>query len=88
MGRLLRPVHAGRAAFQFFTPEELFPVVYRRGRTAHVQVTSRRSAAIRQAPYGVVVITPDREYLLVTEFFTGAAEIGTAQIGAADVDDG
>ena len=168
------------AAFRFFTPDDVFGISYRRGRTAHVPVTGRRGAAIRQgvrdqlgldlleikpvglassagstpvrltvagdpvqylfaklyprghvradrwyklwrtilygaledehpvssvkqltqyedylmrllrdagvrtaAPYGIVEITPDREYLLVTEFFTGAAEIG-----AADVDDG
>ena len=168
------------AAFRFFTPNEVFPVTYRRGRTAHVDVTGRRGAAIRQAvqdqlgltvlevrlvglassagstplrltvegdpdqylfaklytrghvradrwyklwrtirygsledehpftsvrqltqyedyalrllrdsgvrtavPYGIVEITPEREYMLVTEFFTGAVEIGEA-----DVDDG
>ena len=37
------------AAFRFFTPNEVFPVVYRRGRTAHVDVTGRRGEAIRQA---------------------------------------
>ena len=26
-------------AFRFFTPNEVFPVAYRRGRTAHVDVT-------------------------------------------------
>ena len=36
-------------AFRFFTPNEMFPVAYRRGRTAHVDVTGRRGAAIRQA---------------------------------------
>jgi len=168
------------AAFRFFTPDEVFPVVYRRGRTAHVDVTGTRSMAIRQAvhdqlgltvlditpvglessagstplrltiqgdpdeylfgklytrghvradrwyklwrtilygsledehpfhsvrqltqyedyvlrllrdagvrsaaPYGIVEITPEREYLLVTEFFAGAVELGHA-----DVDDG
>jgi membrane-associated phospholipid phosphatase len=165
------------AAFRCFTPNEVFPVVYRRGRTAHVDVTGRRGEAIRQAvrdqlglnvleikpvglessagstplrlrveggldeflfaklytkghvradrwyklwrsilygsledesafktvrrlvtyedyalrllhdigvrtarPYGVVEITPEREYLLVTEFFAGAAEIGEAEV--------
>ena len=34
-------------------------------------------------PYGIVEITPEREYMLVTEFFAGAVEIGEA-----DVDDG
>ena len=36
-------------AFRFLTPNEVFPVAYRRGRTAHVDVTGRRAAAIRQA---------------------------------------
>src|SRR6266487_1551739 len=36
-------------AFRFFTPNEVFPVAYRRGRTAHVDVTGRRVEAIRQA---------------------------------------
>jgi membrane-associated phospholipid phosphatase len=173
------------ATFRFFTPDELFPVVYRRGRTAHVQVTGRRGEAIRQAvhdqlgltilaikpvglassagstplrltvegdpdqylfaklytlghvradrwyklwrtllygaledehpfssvkqltqyedyalrllrdagvrtaaPYGIVEITPDREYLLVTEFFTGAAEVGSADVDDAVIDQG
>jgi membrane-associated phospholipid phosphatase len=41
-----------------------------------------RDAGVRTAePYGIVEITPEREYLLVTEFFTGA------ELGAADVDD-
>jgi tRNA A-37 threonylcarbamoyl transferase component Bud32 len=34
-------------------------------------------------PYGFVELTPDREYLLVTEFFAGAVELSDA-----DVDDG
>ena len=37
------------AAFRYFTPDEVFPVVYRRGRTAHVDVTGSRAAAIRRA---------------------------------------
>ena len=173
------------AAFRFFTPDETFGVAYRRGRTAHVQVTGRRGAAIRQAvhhqlgltvleirpvglassagsmpvrltvagdpdqylfgklytrahvrsdrwyklwrtirygsledehpfssvlqltqyedyalrlvreagvrtaaPYGIVEITPEREYLLVTEFFAGAAEISAADIDDPIIDQG
>jgi membrane-associated phospholipid phosphatase len=173
------------AAFRFFTPNEVFPVVYRRGRAAHVDVTGRRGAAIRQAvqdqlgltvleirlvglassagstplrltvegdpdqylfaklytrghvradrwyklwrtilygaledehpfssvrqltqyedyvlrllrdsgvrtavPHGVVEITPEREYLLVTEFFTGAVEIGEAEVDDNIIDQG
>ena len=37
------------AAFRYFTPNEVFPVVYRRGRTAHVDVGGRRGDAIRLA---------------------------------------
>jgi membrane-associated phospholipid phosphatase len=172
-------------AFRFFTPNEVFPVVYRRGRAAHVDVTGRRGEAIRQAmrdqlglvvaqikpvglassagsmplrlaveggperfvfaklytkghvradrwyklwrtilygsledevpfksvrrlvtyedyvlrllddigvrtarPHGIVEITPEREYLLVTEFFAGAVEIGEAEVGDAIIDQG
>jgi tRNA A-37 threonylcarbamoyl transferase component Bud32 len=34
------------------------------------------------APYGFVELTPDREYLLVTEFFDGATELGEAEVDA------
>jgi tRNA A-37 threonylcarbamoyl transferase component Bud32 len=173
------------AAFRFFTPNEVFPVVYRRGRTAHVDVTGRRGEAIRQAtrdqlgltvtgikpvglessagstplrlkvdsdpdqyvfgklytkghvradrwyklwrtilygaledespfktvrrlvtyedyalrllqdigvrtarPYGIVEITPEREYMLVTEFFHGAVEIGESHVDDGLIDQG
>lgn len=36
-------------AFRFFTPSELFPVTYRRGRTAHLDVGGPRGEAIRKA---------------------------------------
>jgi tRNA A-37 threonylcarbamoyl transferase component Bud32 len=36
-------------------------------------------------PYGIVEITPEREYLLVAEFLAGAAEIGEPEV---EVDDG
>jgi membrane-associated phospholipid phosphatase/tRNA A-37 threonylcarbamoyl transferase component Bud32 len=172
-------------AFRFFTPNEVFPVAYRRGRAAHVDVTGRRGAAIRQAlrdqlgldvaeikpvglassagstplrleveggperflfaklytkghvradrwyklwrtilygsledevpfksvrrlvtyedyvlrllddigvrtarPYGIVEITPEREYLLVTEFFAGAVEISDADVDDSIIDQG
>jgi hypothetical protein len=46
-------------------------------------------AGVRTArPYGIVEITPEREYLLVTEFFTGAAEIGQAEVDDAIIDQG
>ena len=172
-------------AFRFFTPNEVFPVAYRRGRTAHVDVTGRRGEAIRQAvrdqlgltvieikpvglessagstplrlrveggpdeflfaklytkghvradrwyklwrtilygsledespfktvrrlvtyedyalrllqdigvrtarPYGIVEITPEREYMLVTEFHAGAVEIGEADVDDEVIDQG
>jgi tRNA A-37 threonylcarbamoyl transferase component Bud32 len=173
------------SAFRFFTPNEVFPVAYRRGNTAHVDVTGARGEAIRQAtrdqlgltvteitpvglessagstplrlrvegapqeylfaklytkghvradrwykiwrtilygsledehpfqtvrrlaeyedyalrllqdagiavprPYGIVEITPEREYLLVTEFFDGAVEIGGADLDDQLIDQG
>jgi membrane-associated phospholipid phosphatase/tRNA A-37 threonylcarbamoyl transferase component Bud32 len=39
-------------------------------------------------PLGIVEITPEREYLLVTEFFDGAREIGDADIDDAVIDQG
>jgi tRNA A-37 threonylcarbamoyl transferase component Bud32/membrane-associated phospholipid phosphatase len=39
-------------------------------------------------PYGFVELTPDREYLLVTEFFEGARELGEATVDEAVIDDG
>ena len=172
-------------AFRFFTPNEVFPVAYRRGKTAHVDVTGRRGEAIRTAvrdqlgltvteikpvglessagstplrlrvegapdefvfaklytkghvrsdrwyklwrtilygsledespfktvrrlvtyedyalrllqdigvrtarPYGIVEITPEREYMLVTEFHAGAVEIGEADVDDTVIDQG
>jgi tRNA A-37 threonylcarbamoyl transferase component Bud32 len=39
-------------------------------------------------PYGVVELTPEREYLLVTEFFDGATELGDAEVIDQVIDDG
>jgi tRNA A-37 threonylcarbamoyl transferase component Bud32/membrane-associated phospholipid phosphatase len=39
-------------------------------------------------PYGVVELTPEREYLLVTEFFDGATELGEAEVDDQVIDDG
>jgi tRNA A-37 threonylcarbamoyl transferase component Bud32 len=36
-------------AFRWFTPNDVFPVTYRRGKTAHLDVTGRRADAIRVA---------------------------------------
>jgi tRNA A-37 threonylcarbamoyl transferase component Bud32 len=172
-------------AFRWFTPNELFPVAYRRGRSAHLDVTGARGVAIRRGledqldlaveevkpfglagsagstplritlkgdpptqlfgklyarshlradrwyklgrellygrledekpfntvrrlvqqedyalrlcrdaglpspkPYGFVELTPEREYLLVTEFFDGAVELGEAEVDDQVIDDG
>jgi tRNA A-37 threonylcarbamoyl transferase component Bud32/membrane-associated phospholipid phosphatase len=172
-------------AYRWFTPNEVFPVSYRRGRTAHLDVGGERGQAIRRAladqlgleiedvkpfglagsagstplritvagdpptilfgklyarshlrsdrwyklgrellygrledekpfhtvrrlvqqedyalhklhqvglptprPYGFVELTPDREYLLVFEFFDGAVELGEAEIDEGVIDDG
>ena len=48
-----------------------------------------REAGVRTArPYGIVEITPEREYLLVTEFFKDAVEIGQAEVDDAIIDQG
>jgi serine/threonine-protein kinase RIO1 len=39
-------------------------------------------------PYGIVELTPEREYLLVMEFFDGAREIGEAEIDDDVIDQG
>jgi tRNA A-37 threonylcarbamoyl transferase component Bud32 len=172
-------------AFRYFTPDDIFPVVYRRGKTAHVDVGGRRGEALRSAiqdqigltvldvkpfglegsggstplrirvagdpdvylfgklytmthvrsdrwyklgrallygrledetrfqsvlrlveyedyalrllrdsgittaePVGIVELTPEREYLLLTEFFDGATEIGDATVDDAIIDQG
>jgi len=169
-------------AFRVFVPQELFPLVYRRGRAAHLTIDERRLHAIRAAlqdqlgmtarevapfnlaesfgstplrivlddgtvvfgklyaashmradrwyklgrtlrygrlederpfstvrrlvqqedymarvmrdaglpvaaPYGFVELTPEREYLLVTEFIADARESGDAEITDATIDD-
>jgi tRNA A-37 threonylcarbamoyl transferase component Bud32/membrane-associated phospholipid phosphatase len=40
------------------------------------------------APFGFVELTPEREYLLVSEFFDGAVELGDAQVDDQVIDDG
>ena len=172
-------------AFRFFTPNEVFPVTYHKGKTAHLDVTGARGDAIREAlrdqlgltvldlkpvglagsggstplrlrvagdpdeylfgklyamshvradrwykmgrtvlygrledeapfqsvrrlveyedyalrlvrdagihtaaAYGIVEMTPEREYLLVTEFFNGAKEIGDVDVDESLIDQG
>ena len=40
------------------------------------------------APYGIVEITPEREYLIVMEFFDGAVEISEAEVDDEIIDEG
>jgi membrane-associated phospholipid phosphatase/tRNA A-37 threonylcarbamoyl transferase component Bud32 len=40
------------------------------------------------APFGFVELTPEREYLLVAEFFDGATELGEAEVDEQVIDDG
>ena len=40
------------------------------------------------APHGFVEITPEREYLVVMEFFDGARELGGAPVGESEIDSG
>ena len=173
------------AAFRLFTPNDVFPVTYHRGRKAHLDVTGERGLAIKRAlkdqlglmakdiqpfglegsggstplritvegdpdsfvfcklyasthlrsdrwyklgrtmlygrledesafntvrrlvqyedyllrllyeadlpvpkPYGIVEITPEREYLLVTQFFDGAKEVGESEVDDSLIDQG
>ncbi len=47
-----------------------------------------RSAGIPTAePYGFAEITPEREYVIVTEFFEGAREISSIDVDEAIIDD-
>ena len=39
-------------------------------------------------PYGLVEITPEREYVIVMEFIKDAHEVGTEPIGEREIDDG
>jgi membrane-associated phospholipid phosphatase/tRNA A-37 threonylcarbamoyl transferase component Bud32 len=39
-------------------------------------------------PYGIVEITPEREYMIVMEFFDGAVEIGDSEIDDGVIDQG
>ncbi|HEX5950721.1 MAG TPA: RIO1 family regulatory kinase/ATPase [Actinomycetota bacterium] len=39
-------------------------------------------------PYGIVEITPEREYMIVMEFFDGAVELGEADVDERVIDEG
>jgi membrane-associated phospholipid phosphatase/tRNA A-37 threonylcarbamoyl transferase component Bud32 len=48
----------------------------------------QRAGLPSPTPYGFVELTPEREYLLVTEFFDGATELGEAEVTEQVIDDG
>jgi membrane-associated phospholipid phosphatase/tRNA A-37 threonylcarbamoyl transferase component Bud32 len=48
----------------------------------------QRAGLPSPAPFGFVELTPEREYLLVTEFFDGAVELGEAEVDDGVIDDG
>src|SRR3954471_9878611 len=48
----------------------------------------QRAGLPSPAPCGFVELTPEREYLLVTEFFDGAVELGEAPVDDRVIDDG
>ena len=48
----------------------------------------RDAGVATAAPLGIVELTPEREYMLVTEFMDGAVEIGDAEIDDQIIDEG
>jgi tRNA A-37 threonylcarbamoyl transferase component Bud32 len=48
----------------------------------------QRAGVPSPEPYGVVELTPEREYLVVCEFLDGATEISQAQVDEAVIDQG
>jgi tRNA A-37 threonylcarbamoyl transferase component Bud32/membrane-associated phospholipid phosphatase len=48
----------------------------------------QRAGLPSPTPYGFVELTPEREYLLVTEFLAGAVELGEAEVDEQVIDDG
>jgi tRNA A-37 threonylcarbamoyl transferase component Bud32 len=48
----------------------------------------QRAGLPSPTPYGFVELTPEREYLLVSEFFAGAVELGEAEVDQGVIDDG
>jgi hypothetical protein len=48
----------------------------------------QRAGLPSPTPFGFVELTPKREYLLATEFFEGATELGEAEVTDELIDDG
>ena len=58
-------------AFRFFTPNSVFPVQYKRGKTAHLDVGGRRGEAIKSAVHDqlgveVLEVRPGRVTIRMT----------------------
>ena len=69
--------------------EHPFQTVHRLAEHEDYALLLLQKAGIRTAkPYGIVEITPQREYMLVAEFFMGAVEIGEAAIDDGVIDQG
>ena len=69
--------------------ENAFQTVRRLAEYEDYALRLLRDAGIRTArPYGIVEITPEREYMIVTEFFSGAVELGDADIDDDVIDQG
>ncbi len=71
-------------AFRFFTPNEVFPVAYRRGRTAHVDVTGQRGQAIRQAMHDQLGLTVTEIKPVGLESSAGSAPLRLRVEGGPD----
>src|SRR5690606_22850832 len=57
-------------------------------REDYLLLTMRKAGIPCARPYGVVEITPEREYLIVTEFFDGAKEISQVEVDDQIIDEG
>ena len=69
--------------------EAPFPTVRRLVEYEDYALRLMRDAGIATAaPLGIVELTPEREYMLVTEFMDGAEEIGDAEIDDQIIDEG
>ena len=69
--------------------EAPFPTVRRLVEYEDYALRLMRDAGIATAaPLGIVELTPEREYMLVTEFMDGAQEIGDAEIDDQIIDEG
>jgi tRNA A-37 threonylcarbamoyl transferase component Bud32/membrane-associated phospholipid phosphatase len=53
-----------------------------------LQLLYHRADVRSPEPLGVITITPEREYLIVTEFIDGAREISDVEVDDAIIDDG